>query len=216
MPEGIIRGHVNPVGRTEEQLQAIYTAQQEYRSCLEKKEYEKASRIKERTFANYSVLFSPLSSTRAKLCVGLYDFCCIPDSEKTQAKETCEKYIKQRRQARRQISFSVNDSEQKAIALAALNFDCHEVSSFALQASLGVASLVHDEWLRIAGLNLNDLFYLLRDALNVDDLQLFTADEIRELGLTPEQSEQLGGMIAQKQAGLWGVKKPVSGGEQTA
>lgn len=60
---------------------------------------------------------------------------------------------------------------------------------------------------------ISDLLYAVH-ALR--DTQLFTADEIRSLGLNSEQGEKLGILLAQKQAGVQGVKKTVSGGEQTA
>lgn len=173
-------------------------------------------KIKDRLWQEHKVLVWEESSRENVTLLALE---CFNDAHIEFTPELRKSLEKERKQREKSSQFSISlSAEERFRVRFAAHFAGLSPSSFVTRASyLMAAYIVRANLGSITPrVSLDDAFSMLDAAHSLRDTQLFTADEIRELGLTPEQREKLGGMIARKQAGLWGVKKPVSGGEQTA
>lgn len=210
-----ISGGILRQGRTEQQAKDIYSLSNELSTCIRQKKYNRVKKIKDTAFSQHAVILYNESSNRGGVHVTAVDLSRIPSDERNQIRESIESCFRDLAKSDGQHAFSANLAEWHAIQSAANIYKIDE-SAFVLQASKGIADFVVESALSGESISLDDTFSLLHRLLSLRDTKLFTADEIRKLGLTGEQGEIFGKMQEQKQAGLRGVKNTVSGGEQTA
>ena len=215
LKEQLMEQHLRFVGN-ELKLFSQYPA--EVRKLCE--DYKSASsrnrnKIKDKLWQEHKVLVWEESSRENVTRLALECFADNHIEFTPEERKRLEKVRKQRGKAS-QFSISLSGAEKFSVRHAA-DFEGLSPSSFVTRASYLMAEyIVRANLDSKPSFSIDVAFSMLDAAHSLRDTQLFTADEIRELGLTPEQRERLGGMIARKQAGLQGVKKPVSGGEQTA
>lgn len=209
-----IEGGVLRLNRTNEQLQEIFSLKQRYESALRQRKKNQATTAQSDAWQRHKVFLYNISSRQGSIQVSVIDCSLVPESKRIDMHEL-QTYFKNQAVAE-QLSFSANQVE-RWILQEASEYCNLQLSSFVLQAATGVARFINEVTVNDSSpVEVEQVVKLLHQAYSLRDTQLFTADEIRELGLTPEQGEKLGIMIAQKQAGLQGVKNTVSGGEQTA
>lgn len=223
------RKPLQDVGNTMKLLSEYPSRVQELYNEYKSSDTRKRNQIKDELWEKHHVLIYNTASRCNIPVLEIEDFSGNDVQFTVEERKRLEK-IRLQKKSTKQISISLSRGEDDWIKLAAQALKLPQ-TTFITRSSWLVAEYVmrlycdaaaplfelkNPDFDEICISDLETVSKTLYAAHALRDTQLFTTDEIRKLGLNEEQGIQLGIMIAQKQAGLQGVQKPVSGGEQTA